>query len=428
MLFLKKIYSAILHSDEQLIFPGKRTILAVGALLGALAIIIPFAMLPWLLALGVALVFGLAALVLLVLFIEVWFRLAHKRVYGVPYQFIPNYLDQASFIYEAHPFISYVRRRDFGAAGPPEDSNNFRATFPHGASRDIVTPKPQGLVRISCLGASESAFYEENNGRYESYPTLLENLLQEHYPHIPVEVNNFSTPGHTSAEILVEFLLNSIDTQPDVVVIYHGHNDMRAFLTPGFQADYSHFRRNFSEEYERMRLANLLPFLPLHFYNFLLWQKMPITRNVGDDVHYAVTKGQMNIDAELAGLATFRRNLENIILVCRGRDIQVILSTFCHYFDFANCSDHEKVKWERKVRETILEINGVIRDLAREYDLPLVDNYDLIPQEDRFFKDKIHLSLEGMRLMAQNLAAPIWRYLESRSQATPRKTQSNKPA
>ena len=408
MLFLKKIHQVIFQPEKKLIFPPKRNILALGFVLVALSLTLPFVWLPFVTALLAAALCLQASLLLLILFVEIWFRLAYRKVYGLRYQLVPD-LDRESFIYEPHPFISYVRKPDFKDKDL-EDSNNLRATFAPGQSRYIEIPKPEGVFRVSCLGASETAFYEQNGAEKVSYPSILEKILQDKFPGQRVEVNNFSTPGHTTAEILSEFLLNSFDSQPDVVVFYHGYNDIRAFLTPGFKNDYSHFRRNFAAEYEKLRIVNLLPFVPLAFYNFLLWNHMP-KRIVGRDVHYAVTRGKMDIDAEPQGINIFRRNLEHIINVCRANGMQMVLSTFCHFFDDESRADAERLKWENKVREVVLLENRVVSDLAREHGLPLVDNLNLIPQDHRHFNDKIHFTLDGMKLLAENLSVPIAEHL-----------------
>lgn len=407
MLFLRKIVATLFMPELQLIFPPKRTILLFALILSTASVIVPFFFFPAFTALLLAVVLILFSSLMLVLLVEVWFRLAHKKVYGFKYKFVANYPDRDNFFYEPHPFISYVRRRNFRHKDAPEHSNNFRASFPPGQARNLAIPKPPGQVRINCLGASETAFFDHNGQREAlSYPLALEGVLKEKFPKLNLEVNNLSTAGYTSVEILVEFLLNSFDSQPDIVIIYHGYNDIRAFLTPGFSPDYSHFRRNFAAEYERMRIVNRIPFIPLNFYNFLLWDLIP-NRLMGTDVHYAVTKGKMDIDAKLVGLNTYQRNIEHIINICKANGIQVILSTFCHFFDENSRADPERLKWERKVREVVTRENEVMRNLARTHGLPLVDNFNLIPQDKKFFRDKIHFTLEGMQQMAINLAEPI---------------------
>ena len=408
---VRHIYNAVFQPEKKLIFPPKRNTAAVALLLLGPSALLPFWLLPWPLALALAVVLCFASLVLLILFVELWFRLAHKKVYGFKYKYVvPEQPDNESFAYESHPFISYVRKPGFSREGLKEESNRFRATFARGGAREVETPKPEGVYRVICLGASETAFYEPGPEGQVSYPALLENKLRERFPQRRIEVYNFATAGFTSVEILIEFMLNSIEAQPDMVIIYQGYNEVRAFLTPGFTHDYSHFRRNFAQEYERMRISGLLPLIPLHFYNFLLWQSVcvpPPSRVVGEDVHYAVTRGKMDIEAEPRGLGIYRRNLEHIINICKANGIDVVLSTFCHFFDDDSRADAERLKWENKVREVVLLENQVVSELATKHGLPMVDNFNLIPQDKKYFRDKIHFTVEGMHQMAANLADAV---------------------
>ena len=62
----------------------------------------------------------------------------------------------------------------------------------------------------------------ENNIVY-SYPLELERILKKHNKDI--EVNNFTQGGYNSADLLVSFVLQNIETRPDYIIIYHAYND-----------------------------------------------------------------------------------------------------------------------------------------------------------------------------------------------------------
>jgi lysophospholipase L1-like esterase len=51
--------------------------------------------------------------------------------------------------------------------------------------------------------------------------------------------------------------------------------------------------------------------------------------------------------------------------------------------------------------------NQVVIDLAQKHGLTLVDNFNLIPQDEKHFQDKIHFTSAGMREIAQNLASGV---------------------
>ena len=51
--------------------------------------------------------------------------------------------------------------------------------------------------------------------------------------------------------------------------------------------------------------------------------------------------------------------------------------------------------------------NEVMRNLSIKHEVPLVDNFNLVPYEDKYFVDSVHFSPEGMYEIAKNISEPI---------------------
>ena len=49
----------------------------------------------------------------------------------------------------------------------------------------------------------------------------------------------------------------------------------------------------------------------------------------------------------------------------------------------------------------LLKKNEIIEELAKFNNVDMVDNYNLIPKEDKYFVDSIHFSHNGMELLAK---------------------------
>ena len=92
---------------------------------------------------------------------------------------------------EPHPYIPFVMKphsllEDSGAMNLPLHkerftSGNFKSNkhgFLNGINgdREMLTPKPKGLVRINCIGASTTGNYIVENGKKYSYPLELEKI------------------------------------------------------------------------------------------------------------------------------------------------------------------------------------------------------------------------------------------------------------
>lgn len=267
-------------------------------------------------------------------------------------------------------------------------------------------PKPKDLIRVNCLGASTTAYYVEYKGDVYTYPLILEKNLQQEFPDLDIEVNNFGMGGWSSAETLINFTLRIIDTQPDVVVIYHGYNDLRMALAPDYENDYSHARQNLGEVYHLYRMASWVPYMPLAFYNYLV-RKLIFSQNIQSSLLEATTPGwqkAQKFDADYrAGLHTFQRNLEHIIHICKSNGISVVLSTFCHYL----YDDIKHDSYHSRFHHGIEYANLLIQQLAEKHDIECVDNARKVPYENENFIDSIHFSHAGMRIFADNVSPPI---------------------
>ncbi len=359
-------------------------------------------------------VLALAANALFAILWETAFQIWHKIRYGECYQSVPKVPFKDMYV-EPHPYLPVVYKKHFRAQRaspadyplnrdkafwfPQETSNNYRHVDGPIGDRDIVVPKPPNLLRILCLGASTTGNYIAHNGDVYSYPMELEKYLLKRFPAQDIVVHNCGHGGWTSAEVMIDFLLNLYDTQPDVVIIYHAYNDLNVSLTPGFQSDYSHARKNLAETYHLYKWTSYIPDLPFGFYNYVLKSYM----NPRFGVIEAISRDKPDLDRAFQGLSTYRRNLEHIIKVCKLSGIEVVLSTFVHYL----YGEIAGSKYHLKYREGVLLENMAVKDLANIFDLRVVDNFELIPPEEKYFVDSIHFSPDGMKLLAANIGQEV---------------------
>jgi len=96
------------------------------------------------------------------------------------------------------------------------------------------------------------------------------------------------------------------------------------------------------------------------------------------------------------GLSTYQRNLQHIIDLCHSNNIQVVLSTYCHFL-------HDGIKDEplhRLYAGIVKRENEIVRHLADKNELMLVDNAALVPDDERYFVDSVHFTPEGMSMIA----------------------------
>ncbi len=343
------------------------------------------------------------------------FRLLYRWRFGKVYNFIPKIPFEKIYV-EPHPYLPYVYKK--GAYTPKPQKllhplhkgeftvaqyqvNNLGYVDGPDGDRDVQIPKPEGVYRIACLGASTTGNYIIHNNKHYSYPGVLEEMLQEQLETDQVEVNNFGNGSNTSADLLIRFLLTVIDTKPDLVLVYFALNDAPMSLTPGFQSDFSHARRSLGETYQLYKIGSVIPEVPLAFYNYMVNRILP--QDVRNSLGHAISKGTPNIEGEFQGFPTFRRNMEHLIHICKANHIPVALSSLCYFL----YPDIQTQPWYVKCQEAVNQDNEILRDLARQHELILVDNARLVPEEEAYFMDHVHFTPDGMKLLAQNFANQI---------------------
>ncbi|MCU0611044.1 MAG: GDSL-type esterase/lipase family protein [Candidatus Eisenbacteria bacterium] len=101
---------------------------------------------------------------------------------------------------------------------------------PETHSEAFSDPKPAGTVRVICLGGSTMAGYPFTyNG---TLPSLLADRLTHLFPDTSFEVLNFAVSAVGSFTVL-DMCRHALRYQPDIVVIYTGHNEFYGALGVG---------------------------------------------------------------------------------------------------------------------------------------------------------------------------------------------------
>ena len=160
-------------------------------------------------------------------------------------------------------------------------------------------------------------------------------------------------------------------------------------------------QKNLGETYHIFKGASKFPNIPLALPNCIINLHFP--QNIRHGLLQAVSKGSVDLEREFYGLETDRRNIENLIHICNSNSVKIVLSTYCHFLYPAIKDD----KLHLKYRQGVLMENEAMRNLSIKHELPLVDNFNLVPYEEKYFLDSVHFSPEGMHEIAKNISKPI---------------------
>jgi len=140
---------------------------------------------------------AIAGAMVFILVVESAFRISYLRKHKKPYEMIPK-VPFEKICMEPHPYLPYVLKRNAnnlltGSISFPLNkdkdykmdglsTNSMGHSNGPDGTREVTMPKPEGVFRIHCLGASTTQYYINSKGRSYSYPLELEKILQKRFP------------------------------------------------------------------------------------------------------------------------------------------------------------------------------------------------------------------------------------------------------
>lgn len=285
-------------------------------------------------------------------------------------------------------------------------------------SDEIITPKPEGQFRIFCMGGSTTYTTEVEDYRM-SYPSLLEKELKER-GYANVRVINAGVGSWTSWESLINFEMRILDLAPDMIIIYHGVNDILSRMVwppeayrgdnsgatrPVVMSMPSIFEYSTLLRYLMIRMGLIKPhssidrqldpvpdtYYALEFHNQKVEQTYP------DGIFKKVSVREM---LSVNGPKYFKRNLEHIILIADSRGVETVLATFAHSPLFTDVP----IVASEECASAYAEMNETLKSIAHEMGVHLFDFAGQFPPDKRYYTDGLHVNVEGAKLKARLFA------------------------
>lgn len=179
--------------------------------------------------------------------------------------------------------------------------------------------KTEGTVRIFALGASTLVGFP--NPPETAFPHFLERMLADTYPGTRFEIVNCGITA-INTFCLLDFAEEILAYQPDLLLIYAGHNE---FVGPyGATTPFVYFGEN------RTLIRTLMNLQSTRLYGVL----RDIVRRFGPEppqgrfgLHLVTREVDILDDAHRITGENYQRNLETIIQAATDRGVSVILST-----------------------------------------------------------------------------------------------------
>ncbi len=311
-----------------------------------------------------------------------------------------------------HRYLGYIPTPGYQRGGNRHNSLGFRGN-------EISRQKLPTVLRIVCVGGS-TVYSDGVDDFRQSYPHLLEAGLNDGGL-ANVEVVNAGVPGYGTLESLINFQSRILDLAPDLIVVYHGFNDVHSRLVwPGdaFRGDNSghnglSWRGRSASLWER---STLLRALMLRFG--AIEPQTSLRRSFGSppetdrsldfwmqvrDGRYPEGLFQTTPASEMMtenGPDYFERNLRGLVSLAAANEVAVVLTTFAYAPTFVGGSRMATLEYQAAIAEQ----NAVVRSIVSGGGATLLDLAELVPDEGRYFVDGYHFSSAGNQLRAHHTA------------------------
>lgn len=289
-----------------------------------------------------------------------------------------------------HHYLNYFPTPGFQRGLTQHNSQGFRG-------EEIETPKPPGVFRIAILGGSTTyTIAVKDNSR--TFPAQLQSLLNTGFDQAKIEVINAGVGGYNSWESLINLQFRVLDLQPNLIIVYHGTNDVHTRLVPSesYRRDNSGHRRQW--HYPRIPPVEYCACLRV------ILRKSGWTSQVGLET---LVNTKVSLPASDAAIIArldqnpptyFERNLENMVGLARQADIKVLLATWAHsphLDDYASTAGYQY---------GFRQNNDAMLRVAQKTGCDIFDFAAVMPVETKFWHDGRHVNELGALRKAELFA------------------------
>lgn len=308
----------------------------------------------------------------------------------------------------------------------------------------FLKEKPEKTLRVVVQGASTSAGFPYQHGG--SFPRLLEQRLQYSYPDYQIEVINTSLAATNSFTIL-DFVEEIIEQEPDIVIIYSGHNEYYGALGVGSSQSIGKTAA-VTNTYLKLKNVRIVQLIRNMVRKAYIPSEDPNKQSL---MAKMVQNTSIELDSEAyqAGLDQYEFNMSRVLAKYKEADIPVFISSLVSNLkDFepfeSGASAYASGLFQegKKALETgdiaeakakLLEardndllkfrapsgVENLIGQLAQEHGAVLVDSRKKFESESSFgiigndlLLEHVHVNLTGARLFADTFYEALKVYLD----------------
>ena len=286
---------------------------------------------------------------------------------------------------------------------------------------DLITPKPDNEYRVFLVGGSTTeGFYLDDR---QSLEALLQQALNDNLAgDIVVKVYNSGRSGHASDDHNSLIIHRLAHLEPDMIIYFSGINDLFKGMS-GY--DYLHHEDSppLQDPWPKLGLTEWQ--IPRRIY-FLLKNINPTDQQLLETItlrsNYA-ERVLLQQSAPVTGqepemnLEAYTIHLQTAVGIAQAHRIQLIFMT--QQTTWNSQVDPEAVNWhhmryrnnvtysEEALDRALEAYNNIMRQLAVEYDIPLLDLTETMPKSLEYFYDDVHFNVKGAQAATEALTRLI---------------------
>lgn len=279
------------------------------------------------------------------------------------------------------------------------------------------------LTLIFLGGSTVACIYVEEENRF---PYLVGQLLEQKTGKKITSINA-GVGGNNSLHSLDILLNKIIPVRPDVVVMMHNINDLVALIydrtywsnnpTRAAIVNFS-FYKNLTGLKALSTLARDMYIPNLHAATRILSRKIFGKKVKDPDDEFAAVRGKKLTVDHAAILDEFKMNLGTFINICRARRITPVLMTQFNRYKadpdpkilkaMQGFESDSKIPVSEFI-ELYARFNDAIREVGKANGVLVIDLAALIPQDQQYVYDVVHLNTRGSQLAARLISERLYK-------------------
>lgn len=272
---------------------------------------------------------------------------------------------------------------------------------------ELQQPKPKNGFRIWCIGGSTTFdIYSPSDDK--TWCAQLGEILQEKYPNRLVEVINAGVPGEILRGSMKDVQSFSKTVQPDIVVLYHGPNDLQKLMSDQRKAFH-----NRKHDGDGPPGGGDFSLSSIMLYDLALFRVLGRWLQTGEQMQINLPDGAL----KSASQNNLAHEISNAIEITkRVRATPVAVS---HALRAAPDVQGEEAKKQVGEATMLLQLspestikayadyNRILKRIAKEKRIIFADVRAEIPSDSKYWGDATHFLEPGSQLAAQSIAKSI---------------------